>query len=165
MFPLFSKVRNIPLSTRPQGFIALDFSAAVAISIGTWLVSMRSGVRALMQMDRTPSRNIFILGLMRLTTLLAVCALAIGAAASGLPGQESRAPRNVAEFDQLFKQVSNWGWWGKDDQLGSWKKMSGVRIAAGDACCGRVAGRGAISSDRGTSHRAPPACTGRSRRG
>ncbi len=31
----------------------------------------------------------------------------------------SRAPRNVDEFDQLFKQVSNWGRWGKDDQLGS----------------------------------------------
>ena len=30
-----------------------------------------------------------------------------------------RAPRNAAEFDDLFKQVSNWGRWGKDDQLGS----------------------------------------------
>jgi kynurenine formamidase len=28
-------------------------------------------------------------------------------------------PRNAAEFDELFKQVSNWGRWGKDDQLGS----------------------------------------------
>lgn len=31
----------------------------------------------------------------------------------------SRAPRNAAELDQLFKQVSNWGRWGKDDQLGA----------------------------------------------
>ena len=31
----------------------------------------------------------------------------------------ARAPRNVAEFDELFKQVSNWGRWGKDDQLGA----------------------------------------------
>jgi kynurenine formamidase len=31
----------------------------------------------------------------------------------------ARAPRNVAEFDELFRQVSNWGRWGKDDQLGS----------------------------------------------
>ena len=31
----------------------------------------------------------------------------------------SRAPRNVAEFDELFRQVSNWGRWGKDDQLGA----------------------------------------------
>jgi kynurenine formamidase len=30
-----------------------------------------------------------------------------------------RAPRNAAEFDELFQQVSNWGRWGKDDQLGS----------------------------------------------
>jgi kynurenine formamidase len=31
----------------------------------------------------------------------------------------SRVPRNAAEFDELFQQVSNWGRWGKDDQLGS----------------------------------------------
>ncbi len=31
----------------------------------------------------------------------------------------ARSPRNAAEFDELFKQVSNWGRWGKDDQLGS----------------------------------------------
>ncbi|HEX7138192.1 MAG TPA: cyclase family protein, partial [Vicinamibacterales bacterium] len=30
-----------------------------------------------------------------------------------------RAPRNAAEFDELFQKVSNWGRWGKDDQLGS----------------------------------------------
>ena len=30
-----------------------------------------------------------------------------------------RAPRNAVEFDELFRQVSNWGRWGKDDQLGS----------------------------------------------
>ena len=34
-------------------------------------------------------------------------------------GQVARAPRNAAEFDELFRQVSNWGRWGKDDQLGS----------------------------------------------
>jgi kynurenine formamidase len=33
--------------------------------------------------------------------------------------QSSHAPRNEAEFDQLFQQVSNWGRWGKTDQLGS----------------------------------------------
>ena len=31
----------------------------------------------------------------------------------------ARSPRNVAEFEQLFQQVSNWGRWGKDDQLGA----------------------------------------------
>ena len=30
-----------------------------------------------------------------------------------------RTPRNAAEFDALFQQVSNWGRWGKNDQLGS----------------------------------------------
>jgi kynurenine formamidase len=35
------------------------------------------------------------------------------------PPAGSRAPRNAAEFDEFFKQVSNWGRWGKDDQLGS----------------------------------------------
>jgi kynurenine formamidase len=32
---------------------------------------------------------------------------------------DSRPPRNAAEFDDLFKSVSNWGRWGKEDQLGS----------------------------------------------
>ncbi len=30
-----------------------------------------------------------------------------------------RDPRNAAEFDDLFRKVSNWGRWGRDDQLGS----------------------------------------------
>ena len=39
--------------------------------------------------------------------------------APGPPQTVSRTPRNAAELDELFKQVSNWGRWGKDDQLGS----------------------------------------------
>src|SRR5262245_27406243 len=35
------------------------------------------------------------------------------------PAASTRSPRNAAEFDDLFKQVSNWGRWGKDDQLGA----------------------------------------------
>jgi kynurenine formamidase len=35
------------------------------------------------------------------------------------PPAQSRAPRNAAEFDELFQKVSNWGRWGKDDQLGA----------------------------------------------
>jgi kynurenine formamidase len=31
----------------------------------------------------------------------------------------ARTPRNLAEFDQMFTQISNWGRWGKDDELGS----------------------------------------------
>jgi len=45
--------------------------------------------------------------------------LAIGVAAAPAQAPPSRAPRNADEFDQLFHQVSNWGRWGKDDQLGS----------------------------------------------
>jgi kynurenine formamidase len=48
--------------------------------------------------------------------VLLVSALAFGFLQATEP---SRAPRNAAEFDELFKQVSNWGRWGKDDQLGS----------------------------------------------
>src|SRR5215813_12533412 len=36
--------------------------------------------------------------------------------------QTNRAPRESytqAQFDEMFKQVSNWGRWGKDDQLGT----------------------------------------------
>ena len=33
--------------------------------------------------------------------------------------REPRFPRNAAEFDQVFQQVSNWGRWGKDGELGS----------------------------------------------
>jgi kynurenine formamidase len=35
------------------------------------------------------------------------------------PAPAGRAPRNAVEFDEVFRQVSNWGRWGKDDQLGS----------------------------------------------
>src|SRR3954471_4388338 len=43
------------------------------------------------------------------------------AVSGALCGQTTppRGPRNAAKFDELFQQVSNWGRWGKDDQLGS----------------------------------------------
>ena len=31
----------------------------------------------------------------------------------------ARRPKNTEEFEQVFKEVSNWGRWGKDDQLGT----------------------------------------------
>jgi kynurenine formamidase len=31
----------------------------------------------------------------------------------------ARAPRNVAEFEEMFQKISNWGRWGKDDELGA----------------------------------------------
>lgn len=41
------------------------------------------------------------------------------AVAGGQPPPSTRAPRNAAEFDELFQQIKNWGRWGADDQLGS----------------------------------------------
>jgi kynurenine formamidase len=36
------------------------------------------------------------------------------------PGPSAaRTPKNTAEFDTMFQQISNWGRWGKEDQLGS----------------------------------------------
>lgn len=52
--------------------------------------------------------------------LIPVVLLVLGMGGA-LVGQTTapRGPRNAAEFDDLFRQVSNWGRWGKDDQLGS----------------------------------------------
>ena len=53
-------------------------------------------------------------------TLLIGSIIALVLMASMMAQQPApRAPRNAAEFDELFRQVSNWGRWGKDDQLGS----------------------------------------------
>jgi len=63
-----------------------------------------------------------------LTGAVAVLGLAVVGAAGqrGLPEggtspapASQRSPKNAAEFDQMFTQISNWGRWGKDDQLGS----------------------------------------------
>ena len=36
------------------------------------------------------------------------------------PGPSAaRTPKTTAESDAMFQQISNWGRWGKDDQLGS----------------------------------------------
>jgi kynurenine formamidase len=51
--------------------------------------------------------------------LVAASALAVTIGIPTLNGQPSRSPHNADEFDQLFHEVSNWGRWGKDDQLGS----------------------------------------------
>src|SRR5581483_6930410 len=45
--------------------------------------------------------------------------VAVGVAFAPMQTPASRAPRNADEFDALFHQVSNWGRWGKDDELGS----------------------------------------------
>ena len=53
--------------------------------------------------------------------LLPIVLLAFGIGGVAVTGQTtvSRSPRNPAEFDELFQRVSNWGRWGKNDQLGS----------------------------------------------
>jgi ABC-2 type transport system permease protein len=51
---LFHQSRHIPLDGNQQLGIAGCFLAAAALSVATWWFSMRSGVRALQEMDRTP---------------------------------------------------------------------------------------------------------------
>lgn len=52
---LFSQFRHLPLTSGQQTLIAVLFTAAAALSIATFLGGMRTGVRALQEMDRTPS--------------------------------------------------------------------------------------------------------------
>jgi kynurenine formamidase len=54
-----------------------------------------------------------------MTTRFALLIAGLIAGWSLQPADQPRAPRTAAEFDALFHQVSNWGRWGKDDQLGS----------------------------------------------
>lgn len=56
--------------------------------------------------------------MLRRLLLVVMLACAAGAAVVG-QNTAQRAPRNAAEFDELFQRLSNWGRWGKDDQLGS----------------------------------------------
>ena len=49
---LFSRVRNIRLSALREAMMAASFLLAIVLSISTWLVAMRSGVRALDDMNR-----------------------------------------------------------------------------------------------------------------
>jgi len=52
---LFAKTRNRPLADWQQWGMAASFGAAAVMSVAIWLLGMRSGVKALQQMDRTPS--------------------------------------------------------------------------------------------------------------
>lgn len=49
---LFSRLRGFRLSAMREFFMAASFALAIALSIVTWLAAMRSGVRALEQMNR-----------------------------------------------------------------------------------------------------------------
>lgn len=44
--------------------------------------------------------------------------------AGGQATTAARLPTNAAEFDELFQKVSNWGRWGKDDELGAANLMT-----------------------------------------
>jgi len=52
---LWHRVRHARLSTLEQALMAASFLGAAVLSLATWWLSMRSGVRALQQMDRTPA--------------------------------------------------------------------------------------------------------------
>ncbi len=52
---LFSQVRRRPLTDFQQVMFYACFATAAALSIATWLLGMRTGVRALEAMDRTPA--------------------------------------------------------------------------------------------------------------
>jgi ABC-2 type transport system permease protein len=52
---LFSQFRRRPLSGNQEILIAVMFATAAVVSIATWLLGMRTGVKALHEMDRTPS--------------------------------------------------------------------------------------------------------------
>lgn len=57
--------------------------------------------------------------------IAAALATAIAAACSSADTQEDRNyPRNAAEFDAFFEEVSNWGRWGADDQVGTFNLIT-----------------------------------------
>ena len=52
---LFNQMRNRPLTGVQQIMMAACFISAALLSVATWLLGMRTGVRALQAMDRTPA--------------------------------------------------------------------------------------------------------------
>lgn len=48
-----------------------------------------------------------------------VTTLGLVGAATSAAAQEARAPRNQEEFDSMFRELSNWGRWGPDDERGT----------------------------------------------
>jgi ABC-2 type transport system permease protein len=52
---LWHRVRRVPPTTLQQFLMAASFLAAAGLSLATWWLSMRAGVRALQEMDRTPA--------------------------------------------------------------------------------------------------------------
>ena len=50
--------------------------------------------------------------------LATVATLGLGEATT-VQTQDRRAPRNLEEFDAMFREYSNWGRWGADDERGT----------------------------------------------
>jgi kynurenine formamidase len=65
-------------------------------------------------------RKGFVVGLFIVAALVLLGTFTSPAAqGQGGAAQAARTPRNQAEFDQMFDKVSNWGRWGKEDELGT----------------------------------------------
>jgi hypothetical protein len=52
---LWYRSRGVPPPVSATAWMAISFAGVAVLSLVTWLGSMRSGVNALVQMDRTPS--------------------------------------------------------------------------------------------------------------
>ncbi len=52
---LVAQTRNLPVTTPQLWLMAASFGTAAVLSVALWLIGMRSGVKALEQMDGTPS--------------------------------------------------------------------------------------------------------------
>ena len=52
---LYAQLRQRPLTGAQQWMMGTAFTAAAGLSLALWLLGMRSGVKALQQMDRTPA--------------------------------------------------------------------------------------------------------------
>jgi ABC-2 type transport system permease protein len=52
---LYAQMRQRPLTVGQQWMMGTAFTAAAGVSLALWLLGMRSGVKALHQMDRTPA--------------------------------------------------------------------------------------------------------------
>ena len=70
-------------------------------------------------------------GRLAIAAVLAAIGAFAGSAAQGQEGgagaRAARAPRNQAEFDQMFDKISNWGRWGKDDELGTYNLITDAK--------------------------------------
>ncbi len=50
----------------------------------------------------------------------------------------TRAPHNLAEFDAMFQELSNWGRWGADDERGTMNLITPAKTRQAAALVRRV---------------------------